>query len=257
LTLPPVYRSKQNTCIERLWREVGTCFARPWRAFFYRLEREHHLDRSSHHHLWLLHYLFLPDIRADCASFCEEWNAHPISGEGHDQSPNDMRFMGQLEHGIYLQNDIQLHPNVISHYYCLQHQGNGSTPGHLAEQDDEWEDVVENSDAATQNSDLPSMIAADQAPEFANDGAPVPKGVSPFPSPAWQEVFHLSMQQVQEIGHIPIGYGIREEEWDGEGYPELETIPSGHHGQKEIIVELPEFIWRPRALRWCQAMEVL
>ncbi|KAI6154590.1 hypothetical protein BKA82DRAFT_51192, partial [Pisolithus tinctorius] len=151
---------------------------------------------------------------ADCASFCEEWNAHPISGEGHDQSPNDMHFMGQLEHGIYLQSDIQLHPNVISHYYGLQHQGNGSTPGHLAAQDDEWED----------NSDLPSMIAADQAPEFANDGAPVPEGVSPFPSPAWQEVFHLSMQQVQEIGHIPIGYGIREEEWDGEGYPELETI---------------------------------
>ncbi|KAI6142840.1 hypothetical protein BKA82DRAFT_107656, partial [Pisolithus tinctorius] len=141
-----------------------------------------------------------------CASFCEEWNAHPISGEGHDQSPNDMCFMGQLEHGIYLQNDIQLHP-------C-----------HLAEQDDEWEDVVEDSDAATQNSDIPSMIAADQAPEFANDGAPVPKGVSPFPSPAWPEVFYLSMQQVWEIGHIPIGYGIREEEWDGEGYPELEAI---------------------------------
>ncbi|KAI6149925.1 hypothetical protein BKA82DRAFT_3977200, partial [Pisolithus tinctorius] len=92
--------------------------------------------------------------------------------------------------------------------------------------DDEWEDVVDNSDVATQNSDLPSVITADQVPEFANDGVPVLKGVSPFPSPAWQELFHLSMQKVQEIGHIPSGYGIRDEEWDGEGYPELETIPS-------------------------------
>ena len=83
-----LHRSTHNTCIERLWVEIGVHFAQPWHAFFSQLGRLHHLDHSDPHHLWLLHYLFLSEINADCAAFCEEWNAHPISGEGHDQSPN-------------------------------------------------------------------------------------------------------------------------------------------------------------------------
>lgn len=81
-------RSTHNTRIERLWVEVGSQFARRWRAFFYRLEALHGLDRQNPHHLWLLHLLFLDLINADCADFWDEWNCHPISGEGHDQSPN-------------------------------------------------------------------------------------------------------------------------------------------------------------------------
>ncbi|KAJ7639840.1 hypothetical protein DFH06DRAFT_1001840, partial [Mycena polygramma] len=80
--------STHNTRIERLWVEVGSQFARCWRAFFYRLERLHGLDRTDPHHLWLVHFLFLDALNEDCAKFQEEWNTHPISGEGHDQSPN-------------------------------------------------------------------------------------------------------------------------------------------------------------------------
>lgn len=80
--------SMHNTRIERLWVEVGRYFGRPWRAFFFRLERLHHLDRKNPYHLWLLHHLFLDEINADCKSFQEQWNSHPISGEGHDESPN-------------------------------------------------------------------------------------------------------------------------------------------------------------------------
>jgi len=83
-----VYRSTHNTRIERLWVEVGSQFARQWRAFFFRLERLHRLDRSNPMHLWLLHYLFLDIINDDCKAFQAEWNAHPISGEGHDRSPD-------------------------------------------------------------------------------------------------------------------------------------------------------------------------
>ena len=82
------HRSTHNTHIECLWVEVDVCFARPWCAFFYWLERLHYLDHYDFHHLWLLHNLFLAEINADCAAYCEEWNAHPISGQGHDQSPN-------------------------------------------------------------------------------------------------------------------------------------------------------------------------
>ena len=80
--------STRNTRIERLWVEVGSQFARRWRAFFYRLERLHWLDRKNPQHLWLVHYLFLDMINSDCRDFQEEWNAHPISGEGKDRSPN-------------------------------------------------------------------------------------------------------------------------------------------------------------------------
>jgi hypothetical protein len=77
-----------NTRIKRLWLEVGTQFARAWRAFFYLLERRHLLDRGNKHHLWLLQYLFLESINNDCQDFQATWNAHPISGEGHGHSPD-------------------------------------------------------------------------------------------------------------------------------------------------------------------------
>ena len=79
--------STRNTRIERLWLEIGTQFARAWRAFFSRLEELHGLDRTNPHHLWLLHLLFLDSINQDCDEFQEQWNAHPISREGHGQSP--------------------------------------------------------------------------------------------------------------------------------------------------------------------------
>ena len=81
-------RSTRNTRIERLWVEVGSQFARRWRAFFTRLGELHHLDRKVPTHLWLLHHLFLDEINADCAQFVEEWNAHPVSGSDmHNMSP--------------------------------------------------------------------------------------------------------------------------------------------------------------------------
>lgn len=81
-------RSTRNTRIERLWVEVGTQFARRWRAFFTRLERLHMLDTQKSFHTWLLHILFLDDINQDCADFQEEWNCHPISGAGtNNKSP--------------------------------------------------------------------------------------------------------------------------------------------------------------------------
>ncbi|KAK6984404.1 hypothetical protein R3P38DRAFT_3332842 [Favolaschia claudopus] len=46
--------STHNTRIERLWVEVGSQFARRWRAFFYRLEALHGLDCRNLHHLWLI-----------------------------------------------------------------------------------------------------------------------------------------------------------------------------------------------------------
>jgi hypothetical protein len=81
--------STHNTRIERLWVEVGSQFARMWRAFFLRLEQFHHLDRKNPHHLWVLHILFLTEINMDCKAFQASWNSKPLTGtKGKNRSPN-------------------------------------------------------------------------------------------------------------------------------------------------------------------------
>lgn len=83
--------STHNSRIERMWVEIGTQFARQWRAFFLRLEGYHLLDCTNPHHLWLLHILFLDLINEDCEQFHENWNSHPLSGKGGNQTPNVCR----------------------------------------------------------------------------------------------------------------------------------------------------------------------
>jgi hypothetical protein len=80
--------STRNSRIERLWVEVGTQFARRWRAFFTRLENYHGLRPDIPSHIWLLQTLFLGEINRDCYDFQAEWNCHPISGpDTNDKSP--------------------------------------------------------------------------------------------------------------------------------------------------------------------------
>ncbi|KAF9246834.1 hypothetical protein BU15DRAFT_69696 [Melanogaster broomeanus] len=245
--------STHNTRIERMWVETGVRFTRPWRAFFHRLEWLHQLDHSNQHHLWLLHYLFLAEINADCATFTEEWNAHPISGEGHNESPNDMRFMGQLEHGLYMEDEITLHPGVLNHYYgSNEHQHEDNSEG----SDADWEDLEDEGDAG-HHADLPSRIAEEQAVQFLHEAAEVPGQTNPFDHQDLENTFMQALNVVQELGHIPSEFGIREEEWDQDGYSEMETIKSGRRGRRELIVELPHSIWYPRSVRWCQALEVI
>jgi hypothetical protein len=70
-----------------MWLELGKNFGRTWKAFFTRLGELHGLNRRNPYHLWLLHQLFLTEIRADSQEFCEMWNHHPISGKKHGLSP--------------------------------------------------------------------------------------------------------------------------------------------------------------------------
>ena len=82
-------RSTLNQRIERLWREIGEGFGRAWRAFFARLERLHHLDRSNPHHLWLLQVLFKDELQESADEFVRNWNIHEIRGKGrNDKTPD-------------------------------------------------------------------------------------------------------------------------------------------------------------------------
>jgi hypothetical protein len=47
------------------------------------------------------------------------------------------------------------------------------------------------------------------------------------------------------------------EEWDVSGYPVFEIIPLGRQGGKELDIALLIALWKPQAVVWCQALEVL
>ncbi|KAJ7508218.1 hypothetical protein B0H11DRAFT_1704667, partial [Mycena galericulata] len=257
--------STHNTRIERLWVEVGSQFARRWRAFFYRLERMHGLDRSNPHHLWLLHSLFLDMLNEDCARFQEEWNAHPISGEGHDQSPIDMWLMfGSAGYGVYVDDCEGVHPDVISRYYGVHGPVQLSVRERLAGQtgagqlvDETIPDVDPEQELDEDDwADLEEQVADAHESNFHHDAVSVPKHANPFSGEA-SRVFEDALEQVCAANILPAGYGLLEDEWDDGAYPSFEILKSGRRGRKELRIALPDFIWRPRAILWGQALDVL
>ncbi|KAJ6511625.1 hypothetical protein DFH09DRAFT_941989, partial [Mycena vulgaris] len=253
--------STHNTRIERLWVEVGSQFARRWRAFFYRLEALHNLDRTNPNHLWLLHYLFLDMINRDCDEFQAEWNSHPISGAGHDESPNDMFLLGQLEHGVYIDDCDGVHPDIIRDLYGVHGAVIQCAPGETGagQLDDEevpllgdnvldldqedWEDMIDGVGAANKH-------------QFHHEPVPVPKHSNPFSDGALQ-IFYTSLAEANRLQIIPPGYGLRQDEWVDGAYPAFEILKSGRKGTKELRIALPDSVWRPRAQLWGRALAVL
>ncbi|KAJ7571931.1 hypothetical protein C8J56DRAFT_810197, partial [Mycena floridula] len=270
----PHFRSTHNTRIERLWVEVGTQFARRWRGFFHRLERCHHLNQSNKHHLWLLQYLFVGDINNDCDAFRNEWNSHPISGEGHNQSPNDMRFMGLLEHGAYkdaVDGDDEyqnVSADVLQRYYgTTQHvrherpsTGAGNPPDEEDEDyvvDSELSSGSDDSDLSDMEDDIAQQIAEENQSNFHAKAVKAPRHRNPFSSEHESELFRRTSSALNESGYIPESYNLRPEEWDEDGYPAFEIIRTGRTSTKELRVSLPDEIWRPRALQWVQALDIM
>lgn len=60
------------------------------------LEEDGLLDISDIHHLFGVHYIFLPRIRVDLHSFIEGWNSHPLRTEGH-LSPEQLWQLGDVQ----------------------------------------------------------------------------------------------------------------------------------------------------------------
>ncbi|KAF9540084.1 hypothetical protein CPC08DRAFT_651029 [Agrocybe pediades] len=243
-----------NTRIERLWLEVGKRFARAWRAFFLRLERKHFLNRKSHEHRWILHYLFLEDINIDCDRFMSEWNAHPISGAGGNYSPNDLAFMGELEHGFYVDECAGLDDHAINNFYGFDDSGeplamdsNGSedsddsSDGYTSEAEPDDEGVFNDDDYCTEET---------VDGNIRHDPVPVPGGRCPFDD-SQLSLFKKGLQLLREHEDVPSGYGISPEEWGSEGYPTTE----GH--RQSYPIPLPDAIWRPRAQDWTRALYLM
>ncbi|KAJ3887249.1 hypothetical protein GG344DRAFT_56024 [Lentinula edodes] len=263
-------RSTRNNRIERLWVEVGAQFARKWRAFFQRLESLHGLDIQNNAHLWLLHHLFLDEINEDCKQFCSDWNSHPISGMGHDQSPEDMRLLGRIEHGEYHDDCEGLDPAIIDKYYGIDNEG--------SEIEDDLQDSAESDSGSDSGADLEGIvqqwlfpqitlriysmstterITEDIRSQFHHAPVRVPKHENPFASEIQLNTFNECLVSCLEENIIPSGFGVLGEEWGDEGYPSFEILKSGRRGTRELRIPLPVDEWLPRAELWVQALVLM
>ncbi|KAF6764346.1 hypothetical protein DFP72DRAFT_799852 [Ephemerocybe angulata] len=269
-----------NTRIERLWVEVGTQFARAWRAFFYRLERRHLLNRMDKNHLWLLHFLFLDAINSDCEAFQNTWNSHPISGAGHDQSPDDMFFLGQLEHGIYADDCDGWSLQEIETYYGREQEEctrqdmepgsseNGEESDSGRSSDGEAGGDVLESDSGSDTSrraHLQQRFEARAAAAAHSEGAnirhapiPVPEAANPFSNRTQFTTFEEALRQAREGHIVPQGYGLFDDEWEefGGQYKPYEYIPTRHRG-RDLRIVLPHDIWFNRAELWAQGLYLM
>jgi hypothetical protein len=104
--------------------------------------------------------------------------------------------------------------------------------------------------------DLENGIEEAQAGNFHDKIIPVPKLINPFHNQQEvEDIFVAALQEVEEAGIIPSGYGLLPEEWDDEAYPNYEMLKSGRC-RKDLRVSLPDFIWRQRAEVWAQALHI-
>jgi hypothetical protein len=95
-----LYRSVHNIRIERLWVDVTRGVGSKWKEFFGKLETYCGLDPGDDHHLWLLHYIFLPKLRRDVAWWRLVWNQHRMRRpEGGYTTPMQSWYLGQVERG--------------------------------------------------------------------------------------------------------------------------------------------------------------
>ncbi|KAI6031180.1 hypothetical protein BKA83DRAFT_4044964, partial [Pisolithus microcarpus] len=238
--------STRNSRIERLWVEVGTQFARCWRAFFTRLENQHMLNPHSPNHLWLLHLLFLDSINADCLNFQQEWNCHPISGpDTNNKSPNDIRFMGQTVFGVYRDHTEQY---VIDKFYGVVYSSLTHWRCSSGVVDDELSDDEEHAALEAQPAE---HIKLQQQQHIHKGPVHVPSHQMPFTNP---EDFFGVLQEVIGRGVVPNGFGLTPEEWEAGQYPIFETIRVGRRQPNQIEVSLAGEIWYCRAHLWCQAL---
>ena len=92
--------------------------------------------------------------------------------------------------------------------------------------------------------------------EIRHEPVPVPDHNFPFDDKELI-LFTKALENLQESGELPSGYGLCPEEWDDLGYPAFGTIHASRRGRKELQIALPDHVWRPRAERWGIALYLM
>ena len=101
--------SIHNQRIERLWRDVHHCATSLYYRLFYFMEQQELLDPLNNHHLFALHFVYLPRINQALEIFREGWNHHQIRTALH-----------RTPHQIFVQGILHLHGRNLSALDILQ-----------------------------------------------------------------------------------------------------------------------------------------
>ncbi|KAJ7701590.1 hypothetical protein B0H17DRAFT_901081, partial [Mycena rosella] len=172
-----------------------------------------------------------------------------------------MFLLGQLEHGVYLDDCAGIHPDVIKELYGVHGAVVQRAPGETGAgqlDDEEVPSLAEDGlDLVVEDwEDMIDKIGATNEHHFHHEPVPVPKHDNPFSDETLQ-LFDAALAEANHLRVIPPGYGLRQDEWENGTYPAFEIIKSGRKGSKELRVALPDFVWRPLAQMWGRALAVL
>ena len=97
-------RSVHNQRIERLWAEVNRVSSAIYIDLFRFLEGYGLLDSLNELHLYALHFVYVPRIRASLEEFRSQWNHHGLRTV-HHQSPMALWHVGMISQGEDYEGD--------------------------------------------------------------------------------------------------------------------------------------------------------
>lgn len=170
-------------------------------------------------------------------------------------SKQDMRLEGMTEHGTYKEEELDgIRPEILQQYYGTTGQGVNRRPGQTGagnppeEEDSDWED-----EDGSEN--LANRVADDQRHNVRHDPIDVPDHQSPF-NAEMEQLFFQGLANIDQLLLLPEGYNIRPEEWVNGEYISFETLKTGRK-RKEMRVNLPDSVWRPRAEQWVRALDLM
>ncbi|KAJ7862282.1 hypothetical protein B0H14DRAFT_2349633 [Mycena olivaceomarginata] len=179
-----------------------------------------------------------------CAEFQATWNAHPMAGnDTFNKSPNDMQLLGQARLGIYLDECEGLHPETIENYYGVEGAAHDGQLGAGNPADEEEPLTLEDKTLKFDTKQLMFQTTGTLLRMMDRQRA----------------FFFAVFADVVKQGIEPAGYGLLAEEWDDDGYPDVETLRVGRRPKKDsqILVSLAQLIWFQRARLWVQGLNVL
>jgi hypothetical protein len=143
-------------------------------------------------------------------------------------------------------------PEILEHYYGVAgpelHRKEGQTGAGHTEDDNDIELGL---------ADASRQVEEEQQSNIRHEGVEAPSHMCPFETDIVESIFLETLRRLREQGTVPEGMGIHPSEWGNDGYPSYEIIRVGRKGKAELRVALPDEIWRPRALLWCQALDAM
>lgn len=106
--------------------------------------------------------------------------------------------------------------------------------------------------------DLVARIIADQESNIRHAPIKVARHANPFQDEASEETFWTVFNGAWDLApaSLPNHLKLHDADWDEGEYPTYENLVVGRR-KKSVRVELPPEVWRPRAERWCLAVNVL